>query len=178
MELQVVVAYAAAARRGTHRQKSRGECAGSGKKPWKQKGSGRARAGSVKSPIWRSGGVAFAARPRDYSQKVNRKMYRGALQSIFAELFRQDRVVVLQDFSIAHPKTKCLVEKLRQWELPSPLLIIVEEVQEALYLASRNLVGVEVLQADQLDPVQLVRSKKILITEASLRRVEELLHEL
>ena len=135
---QVVVAYANGARQGTRAQKSRSEVSGGGKKPWRQKGTGRARAGSVRSPIWRSGGVTFAARPQDHSQKVNKKMYRAALQSILSELVRQERLIVVEQFAIDAPKTKDLVAKLKSMDLKD-VLIVTPEVDENLFLAARNL---------------------------------------
>ncbi|MCB1709108.1 MAG: 50S ribosomal protein L4, partial [Halioglobus sp.] len=144
---QVVTAYMAGARQGTRAQKTRSEVAGGGKKPWRQKGSGRARAGTIRSPIWRSGGVAFAARPQDHSQKVNRKMYRAALRSIMSELARQDRLVVVESMDLAAPKTKLLVQQLGEYGLDS-VLIVSTEVGENLYLAARNLHKVDVRDVD------------------------------
>ena len=132
---QVVVAYANAARQGSRKQKNRSEVSGGGKKPWRQKGTGHARAGSIRSPLWRSGGVTFAARPQDHSQKVNRKMYRAALQSIFSELVRQDRLIVVNDFTVDQPKTKVLVEKLKSMDL-NDVLIIKKDVDENLYFSA------------------------------------------
>ncbi|MBQ8707640.1 MAG: 50S ribosomal protein L4 [Succinivibrionaceae bacterium] len=169
---QVVVAYNNAARQGSRKQKNRSEVSGGGKKPWNQKGTGRARAGSIRSPLWRSGGVTFAARPQDHSQKVNRKMYRAALQSIFSELVRQNRLVVVNDFSVDQPKTKALVEKLKSMDL-NDVLIIKKDVDENLYLSSRNLYKVDVRDVRAIDPVSLIRFEKVLITADAVKEVEE-----
>ena len=171
---QVVVAYAAGARQGTRKQKTRSEVSGGGAKPWKQKGTGRARAGTIRSPIWRSGGVTFAARPQDHSQKVNRKMYRAALQSIFSGLVRQDRLVVVENFAVETPKTKELVAKLKELELKD-VLIVTEEVEENLFLAARNLYKVDVRDVASLDPVSLVGFDKIVVTAAAVKQIEEML---
>ncbi len=169
---QVVVAYAAGARQGSKAQKSRSDVSGGGKKPWRQKGTGRARAGTIRSPLWRSGGVTFAATPRDHSQKLNKKMYRAALSCIFSELNRQDRLIVVEDFSVEGPKTKQLIQQLANYDL-SDVLIVVEEVQEALYLASRNLHRVDVRDIQGVDPVSLVGFDKVLVTVAALKKLEE-----
>ncbi|OCG00421.1 50S ribosomal protein L4 [Gilliamella sp. wkB112] len=169
---QVVVAYAAAARQGTRAQKTRAEIAGSGKKPWRQKGTGRARSGSIKSPIWRSGGVTFAAKPQDHSQKVNRKMYRGALKSIFSELVRQERLVVVENFTVEAPKTKLLTQKLNDMNL-NDVLIITSDVDENLFLAARNLYKVDVRDVAGIDPVSLIAFDKVLITVDAVKQVEE-----
>ncbi|MDP2561964.1 50S ribosomal protein L4 [Psychrobium sp. 1_MG-2023] len=171
---QVVVAYAAGARQGSRKQKTRSEVSGGGRKPWKQKGTGRARAGTIRSPIWRSGGVTFAARPQDHSQKVNRKMYRAALQSIFSELVRQERLVVVENFAVETPKTKELVAKLKELELKD-VLIVTEEVEENLFLAARNLYKVDVRDVAGLDPVSLVGFDKVVITAAAVKQIEEML---
>ncbi|MWN05968.1 MULTISPECIES: 50S ribosomal protein L4 [Gilliamella] len=171
---QVVVAYASAARQGSRAQKTRAEIAGSGKKPWRQKGTGRARAGSVKSPIWRSGGVTFAAKPQDHSQKVNRKMYRGALKSIFSELVRQERLVVVETFTVEAPKTKLLTQKLNDMNL-NDVLIIASEVDENLFLAARNLHKVDVRDVAGIDPVSLIAFDKVVITVDAVKQVEEML---
>ncbi|MCE2594253.1 50S ribosomal protein L4 [Motilimonas cestriensis] len=171
---QVVVAYAAGARQGTRKQKTRAEIVGTGKKPWRQKGTGRARSGSQASPIWRSGGVTFAARPQDHSQKVNKKMYRGAVQSILSELVRQDRLVVVESFGVDTPKTKELVAKLKELEL-NDVLIITEEVDENLFLAARNLYKVDVRDAAGIDPVSLIGFEKVLVTAAAVKKIEETL---
>ncbi|MBP6724242.1 MAG: 50S ribosomal protein L4 [Halioglobus sp.] len=171
---QVVTAYMAGARQGTRAQKTRSEVAGGGKKPWRQKGSGRARAGTIRSPIWRSGGVAFAAKPQDHSQKVNRKMYRAALRSIMSELARQDRLVVVESMELAEPKTKLLVQQLGEYGLDS-VLIVSTEVGENLYLAARNLHKVDVRDVDGVDPVSLIGHEKVMITVDAVRKFEEML---
>ena len=171
---QVVVAYANGARQGTRAQKSRSEVSGGGKKPWRQKGTGRARAGSIRSPIWRSGGVTFAARPQDHSQKVNKKMYRAALQSILSELVRQERLIVVEQFAIDAPKTKDLVAKLKGLEL-NDVLIVTPEVDENLFLAARNLYKVDVRDVTGLDPVSLIAFDKVLMTADAVKQIEEML---
>ena len=169
---QVVNACLAGARAGTQCQKTRAEVRGGGRKPWKQKGTGRARAGSIRSPIWRSGGRAFAAKPRSYEQKVNRKMYRGALRSIFSELVRQERLVVVDDFQLAEAKTKLLKQELDRLALAN-VLIVVDEININLTLASRNLIKVGVIEAALLDPVALIHFEKIVVTAAALKQLEE-----
>lgn len=171
---QAVVAYMAAARQGSKAQKTRSEVSGGGKKPWRQKGTGRARAGTIRSPIWRAGGVTFAAKPRDYEQKLNKKMYRAALRCIVSELARQERLVIVEEFALETPKTKGLVQKLASFDI-SDVLIVTEEVSENLYLASRNLHKVDVRDVAGLDPVSLVRADKVLITVAALKKLEEVL---
>ncbi|MEW8508723.1 MAG: 50S ribosomal protein L4 [Candidatus Thiodiazotropha sp.] len=169
---QVVSAYMSAARAGTKAQKNRSAVAGGGAKPFRQKGTGRARAGTSRSPIWRGGGVNFAANPRSYEQKINRKMYRGAIRSILSELHRQERLVVVDEFSVSQPKTKELVEKLKAMEL-SDVLVVTQNPDENLYLASRNLYGVDVRDTDEIDPVSLVAYEKVLVTEAAVKKLEE-----
>jgi large subunit ribosomal protein L4 len=169
---QVVVAYMNAGRAGTKAQKTRAEVRGGGRKPWRQKGTGSARAGSIRSPIWVGGGRAFAAKPRDYSQKVNRKMYRGALRSMVSELARQDRLVVVQSFEMDAPKTKQLVGRLKELNAERAL-ILVEAFEEKLFLAARNLPHVDVLPVAQLDPVSLARHDKVLVTVGALKMLEE-----
>jgi len=171
---QVVTAYMAGARQGTRAQKNRSEVAGGGKKPWRQKGSGRARAGTIRSPIWRSGGVAFAARPQDHSQKVNRKMYRAALRSIMSELARQDRLVVVEGIDLEAPKTKLLAKQLGEYGLDS-VLIVSAEVGENLYLAARNLHKVDVRDVEGIAPVSLIGHEKVLITVDAVKKFEEML---
>jgi 50S ribosomal protein L4, bacterial/organelle len=171
---QVVVAYANGSRQGTRAQKTRSEVSGGGKKPWRQKGTGRARAGSIRSPIWRSGGVTFAARPQDHSQKVNKKMYRAALQSILSELVRQERLIVVEKFGIDAPKTKDLVAKLKTLDL-TDVLIVTPEVDENLFLAARNLYKVDVRDVAGLDPVSLIAFDKVLITADAVKQIEEML---
>jgi len=169
---QAVVAYMAAGRAGTKAQKSRSDVRGGGAKPWKQKGSGRARAGTIRSPLWRTGGVTFAARPRDFSQKLNRKMYRAAMRTIFSELVRQERLVVVDSFSVDAPKTRDLLAKLGGLGM-SNALIVTEEADANLYLSARNLGGVDVSEVAGLDPVSLVGFEKVLITVPALKQVEE-----
>ena len=168
---QVVVAYMAGARQGTKAQKSRAEVSGGGKKPFNQKGSGRARAGSIRSPIWRGGGKSFAARPQDWDQKVNRKMYRGAMQCILAELVRQDRLVFVEDFTVSAPKTKELLGKLNALGLKNAL-IITDAVDENLYLAARNLPHVEVIDTTAVDPVSLIGFEKVLMSVPAAKKLE------
>lgn len=169
---QVVVAYMAAGRSGTVQQKTRSDVRGGGAKPWRQKGTGRARAGTIRSPLWRKGGVTFAARPRDYAQKVNKKMYRAAMRSIFSELLRQDRLVAVDAFAMAAPKTKELVGKLKDLSLEN-VLVITHEADENLYLAARNLHKVDVMEVGAMDPVSLVGFDKVLVTTAALKQIEE-----
>ena len=171
---QVVVAYMASSRQGTKALKTRSEVRGGGAKPYRQKGTGRARAGTIRSPIWRGGGQTFAAKPRNYYQKVNRKMYRGAMRSILSELVRQDRIVVTNEFSIEVPKTKQVQNLLRDLALED-VLVVVEEVDKNLYLGSRNLKSVEVVDVQGINPVTLIRCKKVLFTVGALRKVEEVL---
>ncbi len=169
---QVVTAYLAGGRQGTRAQKTRSEVSGGGKKPWRQKGTGRARAGTIRSPLWRSGGVTFAARPQDYTQKVNRKMYRAAMRSILSELVRQERLVAVEEFAVDAPKTKQLVAKLKELDLEK-VLIVTEEVDEKLYLAARNIPNVDVVDVAAADPVRLVAFDKVLVTVSALRKFEE-----
>lgn len=169
---QVVTAYRAASRSGTKAQKSRAEVSGGGRKPWSQKGTGQARAGSNRSPIWVGGGKTFAARPRSFARKVNRKMYRGAMRSVLSELARTDRLVVAPEITLAAPKTKLLVERLKSWSL-GDVLIIVEAADEKLALAARNLPRVEVLEAGALNPLSLLAHEKVLLTVAAIKRIEE-----
>ncbi|TDG12997.1 50S ribosomal protein L4 [Seongchinamella unica] len=171
---QVVTAYMAGARQGTRAQKNRAAVAGGGKKPWRQKGTGRARAGTIRSPIWRSGGVTFAAQPQDHSQKVNRKMYRAALRTIMSELARQDRLVVVESLDVAQPKTKLLVEQLGGYGVDNAL-IVATEVNENLYLASRNLHKVDVRDVDGVDPVSLIAHEKVIVTVDAVKKLEEML---
>lgn len=171
---QAVVAYMAGARQGTKAQKTRAEVSGGGKKPWRQKGTGRARAGTIRSPIWRGGGVTFAAKPRDFEQKLNKKMYRAALQCILSELHRQDRLIIVESFDIDTPKTKALIQKLAQYDL-SEVLIVTEEISENLYLASRNLHKVGVSDVQGVDPVSLIGFDKVVVTVPALKKFEEIL---
>jgi large subunit ribosomal protein L4 len=169
---QVVTAYMAAGRAGTKRQKSRAEVRGGGIKPWKQKGSGRARAGSIRSPIWVGGGRAFAARPRDYSQKVNRKMYQGAMRAMLSELARLERLVVVESLALDAPKTRLLAAKLKELKLGN-VLILVEAYDEKLHLAARNLMGVSVLPVSAIDPQSLLAHEHVLATVGAVRMLEE-----
>ena len=170
---QVVVAYMAAGRAGTHAQKNRAAVRGGGTKPWRQKGTGRARAGTIRSPLWRGGGKTFAATTRDYSQKVNKKAYRAAIRSILSELLRQDRLVVVDSFAVTAPRTRELLAKLNDMGLQEQVLIVHDEPDEKLYLAARNLPQVEVIDTAIADPVSLVGFDKILMTAAALRQFEE-----
>ena len=171
---QVVTAYLAGARQGTRAQKNRSDVRGGGKKPWRQKGTGRARAGTIRSPIWRSGGVTFAARPQDHTQKVNRKMYRAALRSIMSELARQERLVVVESLGVEEPKTKLLVKQLADFGVDN-VLIVSAEVDENLYLASRNLHKVDVRDVDGVDPVSLIAYDKVMVTVDAVKKFEEML---
>lgn len=171
---QVVTAYLAGARQGTRQQKNRSDVSGGGKKPWRQKGTGRARAGTASSPIWRSGGVTFAARPQDFSQKVNKKMYRAALQTILSELARQERLVVVEEFALEQPKTKLLIGALKDLGLDGAL-IVADEVTENLYLAARNLHKVDVRDVNAVDPASLIAFDKVVVTVSALKKFEEML---
>jgi large subunit ribosomal protein L4 len=171
---QVITAYRNAGRAGTKAQKTRAEVRGGGRKPWSQKGTGQARSGSIRSPIWVGGGRAFAAKPRDFSQKVNRKMYRGAIRSMLSELVRQDRVVVTNEIALEAAKTQLLTTQLKNWTLnDGKLLIIVEAIDEKLFLAARNLSHVEVLEVASLNPLSLARHDKVLMTVAAVKLIEE-----
>ena len=169
---QVVTAYLAGARAGTKAQKNRSAARGGGTKPWRQKGTGRARAGTIRSPIWVGGGRAFAAQPRNYDQKVNKKMYRAALRSVLSELVRQDRLVVVESMELEAPKTKLLAGKLKELDLDN-VLILNEAFDETLFLAARNLPNVGICDAANIDPVVLIRFEKVLITLPALKLIEE-----
>jgi len=169
---QVVTAYLAGARAGTKAQKNRSDVSGGGKKPWKQKGTGRARAGSIRSPIWRGGGTTFAAVPRDHSQKVNRKMYRGAVQAILSELVRQNRLIVVESFELDQPRTRLLVEKMAQLGFETGL-IVTATVSDNLFLATGNLPGVYVVDVAGIDPVSLVSAEKVIMTIEAVGKVQE-----
>jgi large subunit ribosomal protein L4 len=171
---QVVVTYMAGARQGTVKQKTRSEVSGGGKKPWRQKGTGRARAGTSRGPLWRTGGVTFAARPQDHSKKINKKMYRGALRCILSELVRQDRLLVVDEFKVESHKTKGLIKKLSELELQN-VLIVSDEVDQNLFLAARNLHKVDVLEAAGVDPVSLIGFDKVLMTLPALKKLEGML---
>ncbi|AXI03237.1 50S ribosomal protein L4 [Aquirhabdus parva] len=168
---QVVVAYLAGGRQGSKAQLSRGDVSGGGKKPFKQKGTGRARAGSIRSPIWRGGGKTFAATPQDWSQKVNRKMYRGAMQCILAELVRQDRLVLVEDINVTSPKTKDLLAQLQGLNA-TKALIVTDSLDENLYLAARNLPHVEVIDTQAVDPVSLIAFEKVIMSVQAAKKLE------
>ena len=170
---QVVVSYMAGARQGTKAQKTRSEVNGGGRKPFRQKGTGRARAGTIRSPIWRGGGVTFAAKPRDHSKKVNKKMYHGAMQAILSELVRQERLMVVEDFAIDEPRTKAFSAKLKELELTN-VLVVVEEVDDNLYLGCRNIHNVDIIDVQGVNPVNLIGFKKVLFTVGALKKAEEL----
>ena len=169
---QVLVSYMSGSRSGTKSQKSRSEVRGGGRKPWRQKGTGRARAGTIRSPLWRGGGVTFAAKSRDYSKKVNRKMFHGAMRSIFSELLRQERFVCVDEFDVAESKTKLVKEKLNKLGLKE-VLIITEGLSENLYLGVRNIPKVDVMDTNEINPYSLIGFEKILITQAAIGKVEE-----
>ena len=171
---QVVVAKMAAQRSGTKAQKSRSDVSGGGKKPWRQKGTGRARAGTIRSPLWRSGGVTFAAEPRDHTKKVNKKMYAGALRSVLSELLRQERLQVVENFVVSTPKTKEFVEITKSLSLNlKKLLVITAEFDESLYLSSRNIPDVSAVSVDAVDPLLLIKSETVVITKDALKKIEE-----
>lgn len=172
---QVVTAYLAGGRQGTRAQKNRSAVSGGGKKPWKQKGMGRARAGTIRSPLWRSGGVTFAASTQDFSQKVNKKMYRAAMRSICSELLRQERFLVVESFDIDQAKTRDLLAKLQALNISQKVLIILEEVNNPIYLAARNIYRVELTDVEAINPVNLINHEKILVTAPALKQIEELL---
>ncbi|KGE02927.1 50S ribosomal protein L4 [Pseudohaliea rubra] len=171
---QVVTSYLAGARQGTKAQKNRAAVSGGGKKPWRQKGTGRARAGTIRSPLWRSGGVTFAAQPQDHSVKVNRKMYRAALRAMLSELARQDRLLVVESIDLEQPKTKLLVQQLGEYGVDN-VLVVTSDVSENLYLASRNLHKVDVRDVAGVDPVSLVAHEKVLVTVDAVKQFEEML---
>ena len=169
---QVITAYRAAGRAGTKAQKSRAEVRGGGRKPWAQKGTGQARVGSNRSPLWIGGGRTFAAKPRDFTQKVNRKMYRGAIRSLLSELARTERLLVTDGIELTAPKTKLLAQQLKAWSLPS-VLIVVEATDEKLLLAARNLPHVEVIEVPPLNPLSLAAYDKVLMTVGAVKLIEE-----
>lgn len=169
---QVVTAYMAGGRQGTKAQKTRSDVAGGGAKPFRQKGTGRARAGTTRGPIWRSGGVTFAARPRNYTQKVNKKMYRAAMRSILSELVRQERLVIVENFSVEAPKTKQFLAKMKEFDL-SNALVVTEEMDLNLYLAARNVPHVDVRDAAGIDPVSLIGFDKVVVTVSALKKIDE-----
>jgi len=169
---QVVTAYMAGARQGSKAQKNRADVSGGGKKPWRQKSTGRARAGTIRSPIWRSGGVTFAASPRSFEQKVNRKMYRGEMQCILSELVRQERLVLADDLKVDAPKTKALIAQLKSLNLDN-VLIVTESDDQNLYLSARNIPHVDVRDVQGCDPLGLVSFDKVLMTVDALKKLEE-----
>lgn len=169
---QAVVTYMNNARSGNSAQKTRAEVRGGGKKPWNQKGTGRARAGTIRSPIWRSGGVTFASKKRDYSQKLNKKMYKRALRSIISELCRTGNLVVVSDFQCESHKTKDFINKMNQMDIKNAL-IIMNEVGESEYLGSRNLIDYDICDVTTIDPVSLLRFEKVVVTEAAIKKIEE-----
>jgi len=170
---QLVTGYLANGRAGTKAQKTRSEVSGGGKKPWRQKGTGRARSGSIRSPIWRGGGVTFAAKPRSFKQKLNKKMYRRGMRSIVSELLRQNRLLVSADVVPAEPKTKAIVSKLKEYALDRRILILVENEDPVVDLAVRNVPNVQVSVAGRVDPVSLVAADKVLVTEKAAKILEE-----
>jgi large subunit ribosomal protein L4 len=172
---QVVTAFLAAGRAGTQAQKTRSEVRGGGIKPWRQKGTGRARAGTTRSPIWRKGGVVFAAKPRSYEQKVNKKMFRAAIRSIFSELVRTDRLSIVSEFTVDSPKTSNLLSHLAKLKIDSSVLIITDSVNENLYLSARNLHKVDIRDVAGIDPVSLIKSERVLVTVEAMKEFEELL---
>lgn len=169
---QVVTSYMAAGRAGTVKQKTRSEVSGGGIKPWRQKGTGRARAGTIRSPIWVGGGVTFAARPQDYSKKVNKKMYRAAMQCILSKLAADERLVLVKEFAVSAPKTKELAGKLAEFDA-NDVLIVTENADENLYLAARNLHRVDVVDCQELSPLELVKHEKVIFTEEAVKKIQE-----
>ena len=169
---QAVVSFMAAARQGSAKQKNRSEVRGGGKKPYRQKGTGRARAGTIRSPLWRGGGVTFAARPRDFSKKINKKMYRAAIKSIFSELVRQNRLVAIEKPVLEKPKTKEIANFLKEFAL-SKVLIIIDELDMNLYLSARNIPNVDVITVKEINPVNLIKSHKVAVTSEALKQIEE-----
>ena len=169
---QAVVSFMAAARQGSAKQKNRSEVRGGGKKPYRQKGTGRARAGTIRSPLWRGGGVTFAARPRDFSKKINKKMYRAAIKSIFSELVRQNRLVAIEKPVLEKPKTKEIANFLKEFSL-SKVLIIIDELDMNLYLSARNIPNVDVITVREINPVNLIKSHKVAVTSEALKQIEE-----
>ncbi|WP_066014868.1 50S ribosomal protein L4 [Endozoicomonas atrinae] len=171
---QAVVAFMAGARQGTRAQKNRSDVSGGGRKPWRQKGSGRARAGTIRSPLWRGGGKTFAAKPQNHAQKLNKKMYRAALRSILSELVRQERLVVVEQFAVESPKTKLVVAKLNELNA-NGALIVADEVDQNIYLAARNIPHVDVRDVQGIDPVSLVAHEKVVMTVSAIKKFEEML---
>ena len=171
---QAVVAFMAGARQGTRAQKNRSDVSGGGRKPWRQKGSGRARAGTIRSPLWRGGGKTFAAKPQNHAQKLNKKMYRAALRSILSELVRQERLIVVEQFTVESPKTKLVVARLNELNA-NGALIVADEVDQNIYLAARNIPHVDVRDVQGIDPVSLVAHDKVVMTLSAIKKFEEML---
>ena len=169
---QAVVSFLAGSRQGTSKQKTRSEVRGGGKKPYRQKGTGRARAGTIRSPLWRGGGIAFAATPRDYSKKINKKMYRAAIRSIFSELLRQGRLVAIEKPVLEKPKTKDIANFLKEFSL-SKVLIITDELDVNLYLSARNIPNVDIITVREINPVNLLKAQKVAVTEDAFKKIEE-----
>lgn len=169
---QAVVTYMNNARSGNSAQKTRAEVRGGGRKPWNQKGTGRARAGTIRSPIWRTGGVTFASKKRDYSQKLNKKMYKRALRSIISQLCRMEDLIIVSDFQCASHKTKDFISKMKELDVNNAL-IIMSEVGESEYLGSRNLIDYDICDVTTIDPVSLLRFEKVIVTEAAIKKIEE-----
>jgi len=169
---QAVVSFLAGSRQGTSKQKTRSEVRGGGKKPYRQKGTGRARAGTIRSPLWRGGGVAFAATPRDYSKKINKKMYRAAIRSIFSELLRQGRLVAIEKPVLEKPKTKEIANFLKEFSL-SKVLIITDELDVNLYLSARNIPNVDIITVREINPVNLLKAQKVAVTADAFKKIEE-----
>ena len=169
---QAVVSFMAGSRQGTSKQKTRSEVRGGGKKPYRQKGTGRARAGTIRSPLWRGGGVTFAATPRDYSKKINKKMYRAAIRSIFSELLRQGRLVAIEQPVLEKPKTKEIANFLKEFSL-SKVLIITDELDVNLYLSARNIPNVDIITVREINPVNLLKAQKVAVTAGAFKKIEE-----
>jgi large subunit ribosomal protein L4 len=169
---QLVVSYMAGARAGTKAQKTRSQVSGGGAKPWRQKGTGRARAGTIRSPIWRSGGVTFAATPRDFSQKLNKKMYRAGMRSLVSELVRQDRLILIDKLGVTEPKTRQMQARLEELGVHDALLLT-DGLDSAVYLAARNIPNIQVMDISIVDPVSLLQQEKVVIDEAALKKLEE-----
>jgi len=169
---QLVVSYMSAARAGTAAQKNRAAVSGGGAKPWRQKGTGRARAGTIRSPIWRSGGVTFAASPRDYTKKLNKKMYREGMRSLISELIRQQRVILIEELGVSEAKTKVMIAKLEELGV-SNALILTDGLDSAVYLAARNIPHIQVMDIAVVDPLSLVRQEHVVIDQAALKKLEE-----
>jgi large subunit ribosomal protein L4 len=169
---QAVVSFLAGSRQGTSKQKTRSEVRGGGKKPYRQKGTGRARAGTIRSPLWRGGGIAFAATPRDYSKKINKKMYRAAIRSIFSELLRQGRLVAIEKPVLEKPKTKEIANFLKEFSL-SKVLIVTDELDVNLYLSARNIPNVDIITVREINPVNLLKAQKVAVTADAFKKIEE-----